>query len=88
MPESTKLTAMAVDPKKKNASYAFTCAILASMASIILGYGTRSTIVFTSSQKKKKKNLQMWSEFVFRSVVYCQRALTVQVRAKILQTSG
>uniref|UniRef100_A0A0D3GSU4 Major facilitator superfamily (MFS) profile domain-containing protein n=1 Tax=Oryza barthii TaxID=65489 RepID=A0A0D3GSU4_9ORYZ len=38
MPESTKLTAMAVDPKKKNASYAFTCAILASMASIILGY--------------------------------------------------
>ncbi|KAF0908397.1 hypothetical protein E2562_025068 [Oryza meyeriana var. granulata] len=35
---STELPAMAVEPKKKNVKYAFTCAILASMASIILGY--------------------------------------------------
>jgi hypothetical protein len=31
----------AVEPKKKsNLKYAFTCAIVASMATIIVGYGT------------------------------------------------
>ncbi|XP_006658740.1 polyol transporter 5-like [Oryza brachyantha] len=35
---STELPAMSVEPKKKNVKYAFTCTILASMASIVLGY--------------------------------------------------
>jgi hypothetical protein len=36
--------ASAVEPKKKgNVMYAFICSILASMASIILGYGTGFT---------------------------------------------
>jgi hypothetical protein len=36
--------ASAVEPKKKSSvTYAFVCSILASMASIILGYGTRFT---------------------------------------------
>ena len=40
---SAKL-AEAVEPRKKsNVKYASFCAILASMASIILGYGTRFT---------------------------------------------
>lgn len=30
----------AVEPKKSNFKYAFTCSILASMATIVLGYGT------------------------------------------------
>jgi hypothetical protein len=36
--------ASAVEPKKKsNVMYAFVCSILASMASIILGYGTHDS---------------------------------------------
>jgi hypothetical protein len=38
----------AVESKKNgNVKYAFTCAIFASMASIILGYGTTHTFFFS-----------------------------------------
>ena len=40
----------AVEPKKKgNVRFAFACAILASMTSILLGYGTDTNLLLVSS---------------------------------------